>query len=427
MRLLFVSNLYPPNVVGGYERLCFEVAAAMATRAHDVWVLTSDYGGETADYPGQKIDRSLRLLTGSTIYQPFDGSDAERASINAANIDRLNLAFAAAQPDLIYSWNLFFLDRSFLEALSSLSAPAAVMLTDNWLANMFNPEYVAAFFRGHVFGAEPFPPPPPPPSASSGWLARLLRPPRVARSPAPSQSLDVAAVYGSEFMQRFYRHAGLHFQTETVIHNGVHQDDYASPAPRSRSRPAAPGEFRILFAGRLVDLKGADTVVAALDHLEASRPAGVRVRLTIVGDEQDIAYVAQLQALIDAYRGSVLIERRPTVAEAALAELFAEHDVYVFPSLYEPFSLTLIHALAAGIPTIASDAGGNVEIVADGVSGLIYPKGDAVALAGRITRLALEPALRETLSRGGRGAAQRFSFEKMIARTESFCRELARG
>ena len=45
MRVLFVSNLYPPNVIGGYERLCFEVAAALAKRGHDVWVLTSDHVG----------------------------------------------------------------------------------------------------------------------------------------------------------------------------------------------------------------------------------------------------------------------------------------------------------------------------------------------------------------------------------------------
>ena len=425
MRLLFVSNLYPPNVVGGYERLCFEVASAMATRGHNVSVLTSDHGGETADYPGQTIDRSLRLLTGSTIYQPFEGSVAERARINAANLARLDLAFAAAKPDLIYCWNLFFLDRSVLEALSALATPAAVMLTDNWLANMFFPDEVAAFFRGHVFGSDPFPPSPPP-QVRSGWLARFLRPPPVERPPTPSHRLNLAAVYGSEFMLRFYRHAGLRFATEAVIHNGVVQDDYASPPPRTRSQPVTPGEFRILFAGRLVDLKGADTVVAALDYLDASLLADARVRLTIVGDEQDVAYVERLRALIDRYAGPAVIVRRPTVAETALSKLFSEQDVYVFPSLYEPFSLTLIHALAAGIPTIASDAGGNVEIVEDGVSGLIYPKGDAASLARKIGRLALEPDLREALSRGGRDAARRFSFDTMIAKTESFCLGLAR-
>ena len=60
----------------------------------------------------------------------------------------------------------------------------------------------------------------------------------------------------------------------------------------------------------------------------------------------------------------------------SLPELFEEHDIYVFPSLYEPFSLTLIHALACGIPTAASRVGGNVEIVRDGVSGVLFKKGD---------------------------------------------------
>ena len=52
MRVLFVSNLYPPNVVGGYERLCFEVASAFASRGHEVHVLASGHGGGIAgDFP----------------------------------------------------------------------------------------------------------------------------------------------------------------------------------------------------------------------------------------------------------------------------------------------------------------------------------------------------------------------------------------
>ena len=65
MRVLFVSNLYPPNVVGGYERLCFEVASAFAARGHEVAVLTSGHGGGVAEYPGQTIRQALRLLAGA--------------------------------------------------------------------------------------------------------------------------------------------------------------------------------------------------------------------------------------------------------------------------------------------------------------------------------------------------------------------------
>jgi glycosyltransferase involved in cell wall biosynthesis len=410
MRVLFVSNLYPPNVVGGYERLCFEVASAFAAAGHVVSVLTSNHGGLIADYPDQTILRSLRLLAGETIYEPFAGDEAARAAVDAANIEALATAITSERPDVIYSWNLFFLGASLLDALPGFGAPVYAMLTDNWLANMIVPEFVAGFFREHVFGDVPFP-------KRTGLLQRLSG---RAPAPMPERPVAVTAVFGSEFMRVFYRAAGMRFARETVIHNGVEQALAARRVGRDRRKPAVSGEVRLLFAGRLVDLKGVDVAVAALGHLPDTLTGRWTVRLTIVGDAQDHAYVARLQGAIDANAGRAVIERQPTVAESELFDLFEAHDVYLFPSLYEPFSLTLIHALACGIPTIASDAGGNVEIVQDGVSGLVTRKGDAAALARGIEKLALDPILRSRLSEGGRRSASRFTFETMIASTERF-------
>ena len=111
------------------------------------------------------------------------------------------------------------------------------------------------------------------------------------------------------------------------------------------------------------------------------------------------------------------------MAEDALFDLFQQHDVYLFPSLYEPFSLTLIHALACGIPTAASRAGGNPEIVRDRESGVLFEKGDPADLARAVLRLARDPALRAGVSAGGRAAAARFTFEAMVDGMEAFLRE----
>ena len=55
--------------------MCFEVTSELARRGHEIVVLTSDYGGKVADYPGQRVHRELRLLVGDTIYVPDAGSD----------------------------------------------------------------------------------------------------------------------------------------------------------------------------------------------------------------------------------------------------------------------------------------------------------------------------------------------------------------
>jgi glycosyltransferase involved in cell wall biosynthesis len=117
------------------------------------------------------------------------------------------------------------------------------------------------------------------------------------------------------------------------------------------------------------------------------------------------------------------IDMRPVVAEAELPALFDAHDIYLFPSLYEPFSLTLIHALACGIPTIASRAGGNPEIVRDGESGLLFNKRNAAELARAITRLATDSTLRARLAVEGQKAGRQFTFERMAGEMERFLKE----
>ena len=159
--------------------------------------------------------------------------------------------------------------------------------------------------------------------------------------------------------------------------------------------------MRLLFAGRLVDLKGAHTAVAALPML------GHEVRLSIVGDRQDLAYVERLDDEIARLGVADRIDFAEPVAAAALPALFAAHDIYLFPSFYEPFSLTLIHALANGIPTIASDAGGNLEIVRDRDTGMLFRKGDAAALARIVTELVQKSALRARIAERGPGGGGR--------------------
>lgn len=435
MRVLFVSNLYPPNVVGGYERLCFTVATAFRDRGHDVSVLTSAGPGTTAEdvIPGQRVLRTLRLLTGATIYQPFAGDAGARDTVNRANLAALDDALRSERPDIVFSWNLFFLDRGLLDVLAAAPVPVVAMLTDNWLANMIRPDYVAAFFRDHVFGDRPFPPPaplasvpPPRPRRIQALLRRIrsssvpLEPGKAASPLAPPVDLGIDAIFGAEFMRTFYREAGFRFRRERVVHNGVHQDVPPDAAFPDRTVWRTPGRFRILFAGRLVDLKGADTAVRALPLIDAARIGGARAELTLLGDTQDEAYMTTLHALIAGSAAADRIELRPPVAADHLFDLFAAYDAYVFPSLYEPFSLTLIHALACGIPTAASRAGGNVEIVADDVSGLLFDRHDAAELARALERLGADGALRARLSREGRAAAARFTFDSMVEAMEGF-------
>src|SRR2546426_3143272 len=111
MKILFLSNLYPPNVVGGYERLCFEIASGLSSRGHQVRVLTSNYGGKAEDFTGQIVERGLKLSANEEdIYQPFSCTPEQRIAMNMHNAATLTRVVNEFEPDVIFIWNLFFFD-----------------------------------------------------------------------------------------------------------------------------------------------------------------------------------------------------------------------------------------------------------------------------------------------------------------------------
>lgn len=391
MRILFVSNLYPPNVVGGYERLCHEVASAFVARGHDVAVLTSCYGGVPAVHPGQVVHQALQLLVEGDIYAPFTGSAARREVLSRANIGAARRVVAGFRPDAIFCWNMFGLDRSLLDFLvEKTGVPAHLMLTDNWLLQMANPDFLGRYMQDQLS-------------------------PRHVALPAVSNgrvTLPASAIFGAGFMRDLYHAGGLAFARETVVHNGVRQPSRNPATIRDRAIPIETGVIRLLVAGRNVELKGVHTAIEALGYLDR------RYMLTIVGERPGVAYGDRLAALARAHGCTDRVDYREPVAESALFDLFQEHDIYLFPSLYEPFSLTLIHALAAGIPTVASRVGGNTEIVHDGETGILFDAHDAAGLARAIESVAADPVLRTRLSQRGRAESASFGFERMIGQMD---------
>lgn len=408
MKILFVSNLYPPNVVGGYERLAFHVAEALSKRGHQIEVLTSDYGSEARSYPGQRIHRDVTLLADrSNIYAAFDKNESERHGINSSNIEAFRRSVDDFSPDIIFVWNLFFLDRSLLSFIESCGVPSVLFLTDNWLAVAETPDRVGGFFDRFVRGGEEF-------SASIDLTAGEGR-----------RSIASAAIFGADFVRNFYAACGYDFENAWVVHNGVHMPPSSSSRPPARGQRKDPSRLKLLFAGRLVDLKAPDLCIRALPYVRDLLGTEVELELTIVGDGQDVGYRARLEQLILDDDSGADIRIAPAVAEAELEGLWASHDIYLFPSSYEPFALTLILALAAGIPTIASRAGGNEEIVFEGRTGLTFRSGDAKDMARQIALLALDDALAETLSVRGQRLARKFTFDRMMQQIEGILGELS--
>jgi glycogen(starch) synthase len=409
VKVLFLSNLYPPNVVGGYERLCYDVATAFARKGHEISVLTSSYGGKTAEYGGQRIERSLKLLADdSDIYRPVSWSPQDLENRKAENISLFRKKVARERPDLLFIWNLYFLDRSLLEVIQETDCSRFFLITDNWLISFLKSSFWGEYFRRlRAEAGEP----------SSRWrsvLGRLLKKP----TGGPT-SINGKAVFASRFMERLYTEAGFRFQASRVIYHGVQLEKRTDAEYVSRNSLLERKALRLLFAGRIVEIKGVHTLIEALPSILERLPEH-RLQVTILGETRDQDYLQRLKDLITRRGLADHILFRPPVEQAELFKLFQRYDLYVFPSIYEPFSLTLIHALYAGIPTIASDAGGNKEIIQHKENGLLFRAGNAAGLSEAVVNLATNGELRQEISLAARRVAGNYTFERMVSEVEDY-------
>jgi glycosyltransferase involved in cell wall biosynthesis len=176
----------------------------------------------------------------------------------------------------------------------------------------------------------------------------------------------------------------------------------ADPVPTGFTAAARPDRpFTFTCLARLnVAQKRQDDLIRAFHLLRATSPAPAR--LLLAGDGPDLQHLHGLVRQLD-LSGSVQL--LGAVPRERLPWLMAESDVMVLPSTWEGLPVSIIESMAFGKPVIASDAGGNPELVADEQSGLIVPVGGIDQLQQAMQRLMTD---RELARRMGRAARERF-------------------
>ena len=100
------------------------------------------------------------------------------------------------------------------------------------------------------------------------------------------------------------------------------------------------------------------------------------------------------------------VRYRGELADEAIATALAEADLFVWPAVNEAFGMALLEAQAAGLPAVAGASGGVPGIVADGITGLLAPPGDAAAFAAAVRRLIFDPGARAAMGRAAREKVQ---------------------
>ncbi len=421
VKLLYLSNGYPPLQCAGTEVYTAAIAAAFARAGHQVEVVCSGEWdeGERAFNGVTREQHSGVALTRLNLNWT-KGPDPNRSLYDNPETEAvLDQYLEQSSPDLVHVTSCYTLSASVIRAVRRHRLPLLITLTDFWF---LCPRVTLLRSDGARCDGR-----------TTAWecLRCLLARERVYQWPArvlPEAALGAALTWVSRqpWLSRRRGLRGLaldmrqrkatlrslleeadgliapsHFVAKVYRENGVQRDIQVVPyghdigwakdlLPRPVTAPLTFG-----FIGRISPAKGVHVLIEALRHLSAELP----LRVDAWGDlRQEADYVRTLPELDG---GHPPLRFRGHFGREQMAEVFNQIDVLVVPSVwYENSPLVADEAFAARKPVIASNLGGLTEAVTHGVNGLVFEPGDARALAACLRDLTVHPELISRLRDG---------------------------
>ncbi|MFE9903007.1 glycosyltransferase family 4 protein [Streptomyces achromogenes] len=347
MRVVIVTESFPPDV-NGVAHCALQTARHLVDRGHHPLVVAP------APAPGTGPDADAPCQVIRVPSLPLPGYPQVRVALPSR---RLAAALVAHRPDVVHLAGPFVLGVRGMAAAARLGIPAvAVYQTD-----------LAGYARTYMGAGE-----------AAAWRRirsvhaaadRTLAPSSAARSDLEEHGVPRVALWPRG--------------VDTVRFRPDRRDE-------ALRRALAPhGERIVGYVGRLAPEK----------HVELlSGVCGLPgVRVVVVGDGPSRGQLAE------ALPGAVFLGRR---TGGELARIFASLDLFVHTGPFETFCQTVQEAMASGVPVVAPAAGGPLDLVAHGRTGLLVPPGDATAVQEAVRALAADPA-----RRAAHGAAARASVE----------------
>lgn len=385
MRILAISNLYPPDVLGGYEIRCRRTVEWLRSRGHAVEVLTSVPLVPAAAETG--VTRSLQL-GGWVSRRPWRGpsDDIDAAVVNAANVRLLLDLAESARPDVVQFWNLLGIGGAGLvAAVHHLGLPWVWMLGDQVPRQL-------CLVAGRLV-----------PGLSAEFSGILAEGRHVACSRGVVEEIEC---HGPALGERV-----------EVLPNWV-----IGERPARRAHHHAGGPLRCAFAGRVAAHKGVDLIVDAVAELRRRGEESVSVD---VYGRDPTGYLPALAAT----RGvGDLVRSRGHVPSDLLLDRYRDHDLFLFPtSPREPFGIAPLEAASRECVPLVTDSCGYAEWFVGGVHCLAAPSdpgtiADILAdvVAGRIQ---LGPLAR----RGADVVWRDFHIDAVLPRVEAILADEASG
>lgn len=362
MKILMITDMYPPIAVGGYEIMCKETADELKRRGHDVIILTSNWGIEQNsmeenvhrllffnrlnDPRKHNIKSPLRLR--KRYYQICWWRESRR------NYEKTCEFITATKPDLAFFWNMGNIGVGPILAAQTQSIPQVFNVGDYWLLRLKHdlcddPNFLRKKFQATINGLKDF---------SQLELKHLL--------------------IVSETLKRSYIQNGFSEQNIRVIPLGV-QSSLILPI-ESLQDHRNKSTLKFLFVGRIVPTKAPDVAIDAFNIL-IQRYGINYAQLDFIGQGSE-EYTSELRKKVFELNLDEKIKFLGWMDHLNILSKYQDYDALLFPSRWEePFGMTVLEAMARGLPVIASGRGGPLEIIDNGKNGVLIPPNNPAALA----------------------------------------------
>jgi glycosyltransferase involved in cell wall biosynthesis len=355
-KLLFVSNMYAPHVIGGAE-LCVQTLAEQLVReGHRVTIATLSRSAEPSVHEVNGIE--VHRVPIANVYVPFTGQHGalRRSAWHALDVynpvmgERIGALAERLQPDWVATHNIAGFSTAVWHAIKRRGLPLAQVLHDYWAVcpqtrmnkNGVNCERPCTVCT--AYGA--------PKRLASRWP-------------------DVAIGVSRFALERHLQHGYFPHARTGVVYNGA---PYTAPTQRRVRQPNEP--ITLGFIGRIEEPKGIEVLLEAVSRLR-----GQRFRLRIAGKPVDPAYLEQLKARFP-------LPQVEYLGFVPAAELYSSIDLLVVPSLWhETLCVVVYEALGFGVPVLASRVGGIPEILEGRGCGWLFEPGSADDLEANLRRL----------------------------------------
>lgn len=345
MRVVIVTESFPPDV-NGVAHCALQTARHLVARGHETLVIAPAVAG------GSGLEAPCEVVRVPSM--PLPGYSQVRVALPSR---RVAAAIAAHRADLVHLAGPFVLGARGMSAASRLGLPAvAVYQTD-----------IAEYARTYVGAGQ-----------AAAW--RRLR--------TVHSAADLTLAPSSAAVRDLTEHG---VPRVALWQRGVDTDRFR-PDLRDEAlhKSLAPdGELVVGYVGRLAPEKHVELLAGA------ARLPGVRV--VVVGDGPSEP------ALRGALPGATFLGRR---TGDELARIFASFDVFAHTGPYETFCQTVQEAMASGLPVVAPAAGGPLDLVDHGGTGLLVPPHDGDAVTDAIRGLANAPVLRAAFGAEGRATVE---------------------